>query len=1329
MRAPGLDRPAAPREPNGGRRRPFPSPAAVAAALVLLWAEPAVPADDGRTAALTPAPAWQAADPPAATSPPAAPSSESTPPVAAASSSSDPQPAMAGEAVPGEPPEPAAAERVGPHPLADGTTDPAPAEDAAPPAPAAAPPKPPAADAGPQIPTAEQIASKLAQVKAAAEADPPTDGLTPEQRTAMLADLAAAAEARKLLDAVAANRLAAEAAAEGIEEEAKALQAELDALARIPSPDDFKQSFKEATDAAVVAEQAKAKNEEVRLTREKENLAAVIPNERRDADQAVLRAALKRKTEAAAAAEALNADTPTEVSFVKIARARLERAAAAEALAAAEADARRAAAAAAVGLPKLKRTLAERRIADAAAHVAAAEAELDRRTVEKARELAADSASVDEVPPSLRPLALQVEELREALEKQTSKKISAGLRVDRTGERLTELKTRWERVAEDVELLGLSDAVSAILRRARPELPNVEKLGLAIEARYDEINEAILAAADRRNAFNALPAEADHYATALTLLKPEEQRGMSRDAFNAAATQATELLTLRRKLLTALVVGDGAEPLDQAVLDELKALQAIQQEYRDTVSAFAEYIDERVLWVRSGPALNKEQLEAEVPLIAGWAGPDGLRATIRSVAGALAKAFGSPLLLLGLVGCAALGVVRLRLRGLLALWATPSRRKGSMTFQPTAAAFVTTLLAAAAAPAALAWLAAALTDAPAPNADPGADGTLLPPALTAAAFGTAAAYAAAVWFPLALLRGATRRDGLADAHFLWPSGAVRRIQRQVRWFTPPLLATVAIAGLLGSNDPQHAGGGWERVAFAAACVMTALLFYRLFRPAGVVWESIRQAAPESPSYRLRVPICALLVAGAAALGGLSLFGYHYTAGELARRGLETAALLIGLVLLRCVAIRWVTVSRRAMLYRGMQRRREEAAAREQAADPSVPAAPAEAPPAAPAESPGANAAELSGQTRTLVTASALMLAAVGLYFVWADVLPALNKLEDVTIASWKVTREVPLDIPVAEGTDGLPGVAEVQTELKEMPISLWDLLVAAAAAGLTVLAAKNLPGLLALSVFDRLPLDAGGRYAVSRLAGYVAVVVGVLFTAGRLGFEWENVQWLIAALTVGLGFGLQEIVANFVCGVIILFERPVRVGDVVTVDDITGVVSRIRIRATTITNWDRKEFIVPNKEFVTGRLLNWTLSDATNRIVIEVGVAYGSDTQKARDLLLEAAAEAPLVLRDPVPLATFEGFGDSTLNLILRCYLPNLDQRLPVISELHAAIDRKFRAAGIEIAFPQRDLHVRSVPPALAALPAGASAGASGETAEPPARGPEVHRGGDRVAA
>ena len=161
-----------------------------------------------------------------------------------------------------------------------------------------------------------------------------------------------------------------------------------------------------------------------------------------------------------------------------------------------------------------------------------------------------------------------------------------------------------------------------------------------------------------------------------------------------------------------------------------------------------------------------------------------------------------------------------------------------------------------------------------------------------------------------------------------------------------------------------------------------------------------------------------------------------------------------------------------------------------------------------------------------------------------------------------------------------------------------------------MVAFRNIPGLLEIAVLQRLPLETSARYAVTTLASYAIILVGVVMGAGSLGLRWNQIQWLATALTFGLAFGLQEIFANFVAGLIILFERPLRVGDIVTVDDVTGVVSRVRIRATTITNWDRKEFVVPNKEFITGKLLNWTLSDQVNRIVINVGIAYGSDTDR-----------------------------------------------------------------------------------------------------------------------
>ena len=181
----------------------------------------------------------------------------------------------------------------------------------------------------------------------------------------------------------------------------------------------------------------------------------------------------------------------------------------------------------------------------------------------------------------------------------------------------------------------------------------------------------------------------------------------------------------------------------------------------------------------------------------------------------------------------------------------------------------------------------------------------------------------------------------------------------------------------------------------------------------------------------------------------------------------------------------------------------------------------------------------------------------------------------------------------------------------------------------TVIAAKNIPGLLEMAVLQHLPFDAGAATPWPRCRRYLITVVGLLLCFGILGVGWSKVQWLVAAMGLGLGFGLQEIFANFISGLIILFERPVRVGDVVTIDDITGVVSRIRMRATTITDGDRKELIIPNKEFITGRVLNWTLTDPVNRVVIRVGIAYGSDTQRAARDSLETRPRPPQRARRP----------------------------------------------------------------------------------------------------
>jgi potassium efflux system protein len=290
-----------------------------------------------------------------------------------------------------------------------------------------------------------------------------------------------------------------------------------------------------------------------------------------------------------------------------------------------------------------------------------------------------------------------------------------------------------------------------------------------------------------------------------------------------------------------------------------------------------------------------------------------------------------------------------------------------------------------------------------------------------------------------------------------------------------------------------------------------------------------------------------------------------------------------------------------------------------------------------------------------------------LWLIWSPVFPAFGILNEFSL--WT-------HMAVVDGTEKL------------VPVTLGDLILAIIIGLITVTAAKGLPAFLEFILLQRISITAGARFTATTLLRYTIVGAGIILLFSILGGRWSQIQWLVAALGVGIGFGLQEIVANFISGLIILFERPIRVGDIVTVGDTTGVVSRINIRATTITNWDRQELLVPNKEFITNRLLNWSLSDPITRIRVHVGIAYGSDVTKALTLMKEAADEHPNVLKEPPPILTFDAFGDNSLNLQLRAYLPTIDNRLSTITELNAAINHKFNDAGIVIAFPQRDIHL-----------------------------------------
>jgi potassium efflux system protein len=316
-----------------------------------------------------------------------------------------------------------------------------------------------------------------------------------------------------------------------------------------------------------------------------------------------------------------------------------------------------------------------------------------------------------------------------------------------------------------------------------------------------------------------------------------------------------------------------------------------------------------------------------------------------------------------------------------------------------------------------------------------------------------------------------------------------------------------------------------------------------------------------------------------------------------------------------------------------------------------------------------------------VTLTALL---IGGWFIWSDVLPALRILDRVAL--WNNI------VDMSEMVSGPDGKTSLQTFEISLPTTLKDGIVAVLTLVATCLIARRLPTVLELIVLERLPIDRGGRDAIAILVRYATMITGVIVSCKMIHISWNSVQWLAAAMTVGLGFGLQEIFANLVSGIIILFERPIRAGDIVTVGDVTGHVTAMRIRATTITDYDRRELIVPNKRFITDNVINWTLTDQISRAIVKVGVAYGSDTDRVEQILLSVARRSPMTLSTPEPTVVFVGFGDSSLDFELRVFIARRETYPQVVHALNSAINRELRSAEIEIPFPQRDLNIRGIP-------------------------------------
>lgn len=514
-----------------------------------------------------------------------------------------------------------------------------------------------------------------------------------------------------------------------------------------------------------------------------------------------------------------------------------------------------------------------------------------------------------------------------------------------------------------------------------------------------------------------------------------------------------------------------------------------------------------------------------------------------------------------------------------------------------------------------------------------------------ASLGSAVLQIAQAWLVFYTAYRVLAPGGVAELHFRWQKPQVEFLRGWVRRLGFVVLALVSVVAV-AELQPSALADDVLGIGVVLTCYgLMAWLLARLL---------ISSPTHQNASL-FRKAVGVLFTSMPVALFIAVCFGYYYTALKLTDRLIDTLYLLMFWLVIEAAFVRGLGVAARRLAYQRALSKRQAA---KENGDGEIPV-----------EEPTLDIEQVNQQSLRLIR-----LALVGgfialLYWVWSDLISVFAYLDNITLYEY---------------TSGTGASASM------VPISLGDMIGALVIIGITFALAGNLPGLLEVLVLSRLNLAQGSAYATTTLLTYVIAGVGFVSTLSTLGVSWDKLQWLVAALSVGLGFGMQEIFANFISGIMILFERPVRIGDTITIGNLSGTVSKIRIRATTITDFDRKDIIVPNKTFITGQLINWSLTDTITRVTLKLGVDYGSDLDLVRELLIKAAQDNPRVLKEPAPIVYFLNFGESTLDHELRMHVRDLGDRNPVLDEINRFINKEFKRQNINISFRQMEIYLKN---------------------------------------
>ncbi|MFO0946156.1 MAG: mechanosensitive ion channel [Planctomycetota bacterium] len=828
----------------------------------------------------------------------------------------------------------------------------------------------------------------------------------------------------------------------------------------------------------------------------------------------------------------------------------------------------------------------------------------------------------------------ELAQLRTKITQETEATLAQSKQVQ---EQLQNVEAESQQLEQRVRAAGLTNAIGLLLRQKQNTIPSSNTFRRQLAALQPELTDTILLRQDigeERAGLASIDDKVDEIVDAADNLDAEKTK--------LVRQEASELLSAKR---------DNLDQLIAAVDRRQVALTDLDTTLRELIAkntAFSSYISERILWVASTKPISAQSFRNAAKEFGRLAADREWRSLPQELSGERSPGIVGVLMAGGLLAAFSLrhwGRSRLRQKGELV------RATFLDSLPATLEAFVWTFIVSSALPLAV-W---AIGTAFVVNG-----GTEVQ------SLGRSLVQVVVILWGLEFLLASLHPMGLAEAHFRWPATVVAGLRRRIRSLGVIGVPVVFLFCFMEQSGTGGKDDSLERIVYLLLTVIVAMFFSLTLEPVRG-WIAQRFAKePERLIFRSRYLVFLGGILFPVTCAGLEVFGYHYTAVVLMRKGGLSLLVMLGYLFAHELTVRVILVAHGRTARERTQARREELLEKKKAGNeetdlPEI------------VEDSEVDLYTISAQTRRLFNGLLLFVSAGLLWIVWADVLPAFSFLDQYSA----LTGE------------------RMSKEVADHSVSIADLFTTAILLLAFFILYRNVSGLLQFFLIRRFSVDRGTQYAVTMIAKYVIGSAGLVLVAGKLGFEWSRVQWLLAAASVGLGFGLQEIVANFVSGLILLVEQPVRVGDIVTIDGITGVVARIRMRATTITNWDRQDLIVPNKDLITGRILNWTLSSGMNRVVVNVGIAYGSDVSRAKEILRGIVHKHPLVLEDPAPRVFLEGFGESNLKLVLHCFLGELDSRITVVDELHMAIHAAFARGGIEIAFPQQDIRVRSVPEEL----------------------------------